>query len=89
MEAVAVALFLAVANKAIIDYLVAPVRQKWPDFDMWWLVYVALLTGGLIGWLSQVNVFVAYMPDALVGRILSSILVGGGSSLIHDVFKKP
>lgn len=46
MEAVAVALFLAVANKAIIDYLVAPVRQRWPDFDMWWLVYVALATGG-------------------------------------------
>ena len=88
MDAVAVALFLSVANKAIIDYLVAPIREKLPDFDMWWLVYVALGTGGLIGWLSGVNVFLEYMPDPLVGRVLTSILVGGGSSLIHDVFKK-
>ena len=89
MEALAIVLFLAVANKAIIDYLVAPVRQKWPDIDLWFLVYVALATGGLIGWLSQANVFAAYMPDPLVGRILTSIVVGGGSSLIHDIFKKP
>ncbi len=89
MEPVAVALFLGVVNKSIIDYLVTPVRQKWPDLDMWWLGYVALLTGGLIGWLSQANVFLDYMPDLIAGRVLTSILVGGGSSLIHDIFKKP
>ena len=89
MEALAIVLFLAVANKAIIDYLVAPVRQKWPDIDLWFLVYVALATGGLIGWLSGANVFAPYMPDPFVGRVLTSILVGGGSSLIHDIFKKP
>jgi len=88
MEALSAALFLSVANKAIVDYLIEPIRKKFPQVDMWWLVYVALVTGGLIGWLSQANVFAQYIPDALTGRILTAILVGGGSSLIHNIFDK-
>jgi hypothetical protein len=88
MEALSAALFLSVANKAIVDWIVGPVKKKFPNLDMWWLVYVALVTGGVIGWISQANVFAAYMPDVLTGRILTAILVGGGSSLIHDIFDK-
>ena len=88
MEALSVALFLSVANKALVDYLVEPIRKKFPNIDMWWLVYVALVTGGVIGWISEANVFVQYMPDVLTGRILTALLVGGGSSLIHNVFDK-
>jgi len=88
MEALSVALFLAIANKAIVDYLVEPVKKKFPDVDYWFLVYVALVTGGFVGWISQANVFAAYIPDVLAGRVLTSILVGGGASLIHNVFDK-
>jgi len=88
MEALSVALFLAIANKAIVDYLVEPVKKKFPNVDYWFLVYVALVTGGFVGWISQANVFAAYIPDVLAGRVLTSILVGGGASLIHNVFDK-
>ncbi len=81
------ALFLAMANKLIIDYLAAPVKQRWPKANFWWLLYLALLTGGLLAWYAGVNLFVEMIPSPLLGRILTSVLVGGGASLIHDVFK--
>lgn len=79
------ALFLAVINKALVDYIVAPIRQKFPEADLWWIVYVALVTGGLIGWVSGINILGDMLPD-VAGRILTAVFIGGGSSLIHDVF---
>lgn len=81
------AVFLAIANKAIVDYLAAPVREKYPDLDLWWLVYVALVTGGLIGWFSTLNLF-ASIPNEAVGRLLTCVVIGGGSNLIYKIFKK-
>lgn len=89
MQTLSGGLFLAVVNMAIINYLAAPVREKKPELDLWFLVYVALLTGFLISWFAGVNLFEDQIANALLGRILSGILVGGGSSLIHDVFDRP
>lgn len=86
MEPFVVGLFLAVANQKVVDYLAAPIRQKFPAIDLWWLIYVALATGAAIGWFAQLNLFTQYLPDPLAGRVLSCIVVGGGSSLIHDIF---
>ena len=85
---VAIALFLAVANQKIIDYLAAPVRQKWPELDLWWLVYVALFTGAVMAWFAKINLFIEYVPHDLAGRVLTCIVVGGGSSLLHDIFDR-
>jgi hypothetical protein len=38
---------------------------------------------------AGVNLFEAHIANALLGRILSGILVGGGSSLIHDALDRP
>ena len=89
MNTLSSGLFLAVVNMAIINYLAAPVREKKPKFDLWFLVYVALITGFLISWFAGVNLFADQIANELLGRILSGILVGGGSSLIHDVFDRP
>lgn len=89
MDVLANGVFLAVTNTAIINYLAEPARQRKPEIDLWWLLYVALITGFLIAWFAQVNLFVAQIPNEVLGRILSGILVGGGSSLIHNVFDQP
>lgn len=89
MDNFATGLFLAIANMAIINYFFAPVRAKKPDFDLWFLVYIALVSGFLISWFAEVNLFEAHITNIVLGRILSGILVGGGSSLIHDVFDQP
>jgi len=43
------------------------------------------VVGGLIGWFSEINLFADYIPNLLVGRMLSTVVIGGGSNLIHDL----
>ena len=88
MEAFTVGVFLAVVNQKILDFLAAPVRQRFPCLDLWWLIYVALATGATIAWVAGVNLFAGYVDNTLLGRVLSCVLIGGGSSLIHDIFDK-
>ena len=85
-----IAFLLAVANKALVDYLADPIRAKYPNADLWWLVYVAFGTGALIGWFSGVNLFaVVQSMHPIVGRVLTACVIGGGSSLIHDIWDHP
>jgi hypothetical protein len=89
METLATGLFLAAVNTALINYLAEPIRQKYPNLDLWWLLYVALGTGFAVAWFAGVNLFGAYIENELLGRVLSGFLVGGGSKLIYDIFDKP
>lgn len=84
----ATGLFLAVANQKLVDYLFEPLRKRNPDKDFWWVIYVSLATGAVIAWFANVNLFSVYVPDELVGRVLSCVAVGGGSSLLHDIFDR-
>lgn len=88
IDALVVGTLLAIVNTKLVDYITAPIKKRFPDFDLWWLLYVSLATGFAIGWFGSVNLFVEYIDNALLGRVLSSLLVGGGSSLIYDVFDK-
>lgn len=86
MEGLKVALFLAVANRAVVNAIAAPVRKRFPEFDLWFLVYVALATGAGLSWASGVNMFSpVFIPNELVARVLTAIVIGGGSSLIHEL----
>jgi hypothetical protein len=86
MDVLATGLFLAAVNTKLVDWIAAPIRQRYPELDLWWMLYVALLTGALISWLAGVNLFAGLVENDLLGRILSALLVGGGASLIHDIF---
>ena len=79
------AFLLAVANKALIDYLADPFRKRFPNYDFWWLPYVALATGGLIGYLAGVNLFVPAGLEGLPGQILTAAAIGGGAGLLHNI----
>jgi uncharacterized BrkB/YihY/UPF0761 family membrane protein len=81
---ITLALFLSIVNKAIIDAIFTPVKLKFPNLDTWWIIYVAWVTGGVISYLCQIDVFsslVQTMPPVL-GLILTAVLVGGGSNLV-------
>lgn len=88
LSAFAVGTFLAIANKEIVDAVFAPIRKRFPDLDLWWVVYVALATGAAIAWFAEVNFFGEFVPNEILGRVLSAVVVGGGASLIHDIFDR-
>jgi hypothetical protein len=79
-------LALATFNTKLVDYLVEPLKKKFPGMDFFWVQYVSLATGIAIGMFSGLNLFVEIVPDMtpVVGQILTSAALGAGSSLIHD-----
>lgn len=82
------ALFWSTVNLSIVNYVIEPVKKRYPDIDFWWLQYVSLATGVALSWFAEVNAF-AQMPNEILARILTGLLVGGGSSLIYNIFDKP
>ena len=85
----AIALFLATVNKALLDLIVAPVRRKWPEADLWWFSYLALFTGALLAWVFNVNLLAALQggePARITGIVITGLVIGGGADLINDLF---
>ena len=87
METLSIALFLSIVTNRLIAAFTAPIKQKYPTLDMWWLIYVAWVVAGGLAWASGINLFDAYLPDPLIGRILTATVCGGGANLLNDIFK--
>ena len=90
MEAFTIALFLSVAANRIIEAVLAPVKIKFPAADLWWVVYLTWVLGGALAYLAGLNLFTEQLPalNPVIGQVLTSLVVGGGSNLLHDVFQK-
>jgi len=79
-------LFLATVNERMIEVLARPLERAFPAHFYRYscaLFYVALATGIALGLSSGINVFSDVLTD-LSGKILTSILIGGGSVMIHE-----
>ena len=81
-------LLLAIINKALIDMLTAPIRTRFPQFDLWFMVYVAFVTGTLLGWFAGVNALGDQIALVWLARLITAMCVGAGSSLIYEVIKE-
>lgn len=88
MENITIALFLSIVAKSVVDAVAEPLRQKFPKLDLWWLIYVAWVVGGVLSFLAKVDLFVGTFSDPVIGQVLTAVLVGGGAKLINDLFKK-
>ena len=72
----------------LVKHLVGkPLEQAAPAVPRWWLIYVSLVARAVLGWFAQVNLFEGLIP-VLVGRVVTSALVGGGSQIVHAVVNK-
>jgi hypothetical protein len=79
---------LAFVVETLVEHLVGkPLEQAAPHTPRWWLIYVSLVAGCALGWFSEINLFEGLIPE-LVGRIVTSLLVGGGSQIVHQVVNK-
>jgi hypothetical protein len=86
MEQLTIAIFLSVVVKSVIDAIIAPLIRKFPAWDWWFLPYPTWVLGGILAWVAGVNLFTGYLPNDFVARLLTAVVVGGGSSLIADLF---
>ena len=90
----ALALFFATVNERIVEVTIAKlfdlIAQPWAKTA---LMIATWITGGLLSWLAKIDLFTMLAPkmDPLAGLILTAIVVGGGSNLLHTLFdpKKP
>lgn len=78
---------MVLANR-LVAMLVTPIFDKY-GWDKFWLTYPAWILAGVFVWLTEVNLFASFIPNALIGQILTAIVAGGGSNLLHDLTDKP
>jgi hypothetical protein len=79
--------FMVLANR-LVAALITPIFERY-EWDKFILLYVAWVIAGVLVWLSGANLFETYMPSPLVGKILTAIVAGGGSNLLHDLTDRP
>lgn len=83
---VAMALLLAFIVEVLVEHLVGkPLEAAAPYFPRWWLIYVSLVAGTALGWFSGSNMFLILEIPVVVGRVLTALLIGGGTQIIHRV----
>ncbi len=75
--------FMVLANR-LVAALITPIFDKYA-WDKFWLMFVAWALAGVFVWLADVNLFAAFIPNALVGKILTAVVAGGGANLLHDL----
>jgi hypothetical protein len=80
----AVAAGLVFLNERFIELLVVPFWKK-AKLDPDLLMYVALFTGGVLSFLAGVDFFGDMFQYPAVGLVVSALIVGGGSELLHAV----
>ena len=78
--------FMVLANR-LVAALITPI---WDEFGLnkKWLMYIAWAFAGVLVGLAKVNLFEVFIPDPLIGKILTAIVAGGGSNLLHDLSDK-
>lgn len=80
----AVAFMALIANR-ITEGIAAPLRQRYPDLDTWWLIYVSWVLGGVLVYFAGLNLFAEYFPNPIIGQLLTAVVVGGGGNILDGV----
>jgi len=74
---------MVLANR-LVAALITPIFDKY-GWDKFWLMFVSWAIAGVLVWLSGVNLFAAYFPSEIVGKVLTAVVAGGGGNLLHDL----
>jgi protein-S-isoprenylcysteine O-methyltransferase Ste14 len=90
VSAVAAALFLAFVLERLIEHFVKPVL---PEKFAWAVPYLALVVGILFAFAFGVDAVTPTLEQfgtkpimAWAGVLLTGMIIGGGSNLIHDIW---
>lgn len=75
--------FMVLANR-LVEMLITPLFDKF-EWDKFALMYIAWAFAGVLVFLANVNLFEVFIPSVMVGKVLTAIVAGGGSNLLHDL----
>ena len=75
--------FMILSNR-LIEALIIPIFEKY-ELDKFWLMYLAWIVSGVLVFLANANLFTDIIPDPMIGKVLTSIVAGGGANLLHDL----
>jgi hypothetical protein len=75
--------FMVLANR-LVEMLITPLFEHY-SWDKFPLMYIAWGFAGALVALSGVNLFAGIMPNPIVGQVLTAVVAGGGSNLLHDL----
>jgi len=78
---------MVLANR-LVAALFTPLWEKY-GWDNFWLMFVAWALSGVFVWTTGINLFSQWITNPLIGQILTAIVAGGGSNLLHDLTDKP
>jgi hypothetical protein len=75
--------FMVLANR-LVEMLVTPLFEKF-EWDKFWIMYVAWIVSGALVAFTQLNLFEAFIPNQIIGMVLTAIVSGGGANMLHDI----
>ena len=75
--------FMVLANR-LVEMLITPLFDHY-ELDKFPLMYIAWAFAGVLVFLAGVNLFEAYIPNEIIGKVLTAVVAGGGSNLLHDL----
>lgn len=84
LEQTSVALLLSYVVNGLVQAIAEPIKNKFPEKDLWWLFYVGLVLGAVLSWFANVNLFADVVAEP-IGKILTAVLVGRGSTTVADL----
>ncbi|MDX9810525.1 MAG: hypothetical protein RBT04_10280, partial [Sphaerochaetaceae bacterium] len=47
------------------------------------------ILSGVFVWFTGLNLFAPFIPNALIGQILTAVVAGGGANMLHDLTDNP
>ena len=78
---------MVLANR-LVAALVTPLFEKY-SLDKFWLMYPSWILSGVFVWFTGLNLFAPFIPNALIGQILTAVVAGGGANMLHDLTDAP
>jgi len=78
---------MVLANR-LVAALVTPIFDKY-NLDKFWLMYPSWILSGVFVWFTGLNLFAPFIPNALIGQILTAVVAGGGANMLHDLTDAP
>ena len=80
----ALVLGISTLANAIVAAVVKPIFEKFV-LDNFWIMYISWVVAGVLVFLANVNLFAGVFANPLVGLLVTAVICGRASNIIHDV----